>query len=72
MSGYTSVSEFRRILLEIDGCSNEVEVTFLDGTPGKNPCTIQTMCDECVEKFAGMLEWAEDSANESVNSGPSA
>jgi hypothetical protein len=57
-----NVAELRKTLLAIDNCQGHAIVK--DDATGETlydePCTIQVMCDECIGRLAGLLEWAED------------
>lgn len=56
-----SVSELTKILIEINNCDNTKVDNFLDGTKAEYKCCIESMCNSCIDKMAGLLEWAEDS-----------
>lgn len=71
MSEILSVKEMRNILLEIDNCQATIPVTFADGENGDIDCCMQHLCDECIERMTGLLEWAEDMENEQADSAPS-
>lgn len=61
-SSIISVTELRNVLLEINNCELHAIVKNDDDTIAYDePCTMQVMCDSCIDKFASLLEWAEDS-----------
>ena len=63
-----SIRSVRELLLQIDNCVKEFQPLNeddqpqlrVDGTPYVIGCSMAQMCPECVDKFAGLLEWAED------------
>lgn len=57
---YISVKEIKTALTEINDCGREFEEEYDDGSKGTYVCSIQFMCDDCIDKFAGLLDWATD------------
>lgn len=56
-----SVGELRSILKSIDNCQGRTIIKAEDGAIlYDEECTAQCMCDSCIEKFMGLLQWAED------------
>lgn len=56
-----SVGELVKTLSEINNCKENKSETFSDGETISYPCSIESMCETCIHKFAALLEWAEDS-----------
>lgn len=56
-----SVSEFASILKQINNCKGKATDTGDDGVVIEIcDCCMQCLCDSCIDKLAGLLEWAED------------
>lgn len=60
MTEVWQVKEVRRILKEIDSCGGTSTGELTDGQKWEAPCTIQSMCDSCIEKFVGLMSWADN------------
>ncbi len=55
-----SVREVAKTLSKINNCNKTKKFEYTDGSTEEAPCTIECMCDECINDMAGLLEWAED------------
>lgn len=65
-----NVSELVKTLTEINNCPNTKTEYYADETSSSYPCCMESMCDSCIDKFAGLLEWAEDYDNDKTDSQP--
>lgn len=64
MTEIISVSELRKTLKDIDNCEEKKHFDYADGTSEDAPCSVESMCDKCIEKFMGLLQWAVEDIEE--------
>lgn len=61
MSDLISITELKKSLRVINECNKTATEELDDGTINElGQCSIQVMCDDCIARFAAMLDWACD------------
>jgi hypothetical protein len=58
-----NIKELRQILVAMNRCDTMQRQEYLDAPAEDVLCNMGQLCDGCIDKLAGLMEWAEDMEN---------